>query len=368
MKLPRQGFTVGVVGAASLLGKELLAILQERRFPVARLVAAEDEAGEQAMPVVDLREGLEPAIAEEALDEEEFDFVFVAAPPRPSAPKSPTPSEDAPFLRSAAKLARATHSKVIDLGSGLAGQPGGTVRIPFLERGRLARPKITDGARAGKTRYFISADPASLLVSTLLLRLAARFTLISAVVQVFSPASEIGPQAVEELQRQTSSLLSFQKLPEEVFGQQIAFNLLPRLGGGRTKGAALAAVEARLRNQLCSYLAGRVPMPALRIFQAPVFHSVAVSLYVEMPEAVSVKALTDTLKGEKTELRRSGDSPPSQVEASGSSDILVDTLTPDASRPNGVWIWAVADNLRLAAVNAIEIAETLSDRARASGR
>ena len=293
MKPPRQGFTVGVVGAVSLLGKELLAVLKERHFPVARLVAAEDEEGEPAMPVVDLREGFEPSIAEEALDEEEFDFVFVAAPPRPSAAKPGKSPDDAPFLRSAAKLARTAHGTVIDLGAGLAGEPGGVVRIPFLERGRAGVPKIAQGTRAGKNRYIVSADPATILVSSLLLRLAAHFTLTSAVAQVFSPASEIGPQAVEELQRQTASLLSFQKVPEEVFGQQLAFNLLPRIGRGRAKGAALAAVENRLREQLCSYLAGRVPMPALRIFQAPVFHSVALSLYVETAKGASVKALTE---------------------------------------------------------------------------
>jgi aspartate-semialdehyde dehydrogenase len=362
MKPPREGFTVGVVGAASLLGKELLAVLKERRFPVARLVAAEDPEGEPDMPVVDLREGFEPSIAEDALDEAEFDFVFVAAPPRARGAKTGERPDEAPFLRSAAKLARAAHGTVIDLGQGLAGEPGGVVRVPFLERTAAGTPEMGGAAHAGKSGYLVSADPATILVSGLLLRLAARFKLASAVAQVFLPASDIGPQAVEELQRQTSALLSFQKLPDEIFGQQLAFNLLPRLGRGRAKGAALALIEKHLREQLCSYLAGRTPVPALRAFQAPVFHSVGLSLYVETAEAASVKALGEALKGERIELRRAGEPAPSQVEASGSSDILVDALAPDASHANGVWIWAVADNLRLAAVNAVEIAEALIGR------
>jgi aspartate-semialdehyde dehydrogenase len=368
MKPAHQGFTVGVVGAASLLGKELLAVLKERQFPVARLVEAEDTEGEPDMPVVDLREGFEPSIAEEALDEEEFDFVFVAAAPRALGAKSGGRTDEAPFLRSAAKLARATQGTVIDVSQGLASEPGGVVRIPFLERAAARPPKPGSAAPAGETGYLVSADPATILVSSLLLRLAARFSLVSAVAQVFLPASDIGPQAVEELQRQTSALLSFQKLPDGVFGQQLAFNLLPRFGRGRAKGVALAAIEKRIREQLCSYLAGRAPMPALRVFQAPVFHSVGVSLYVETAKAASVKALSEALKGERIELRQAGELAPSQVEASGSSGILVDAPIPDASRANGVWIWAVADNLRLAAVNAIEIAESLSGATRASGR
>lgn len=368
MKPARQGFTVGVVGAASLLGKELLAILKERRFPVARLVAAEDQESEPDMPVVDLREGFEPSIAEEALDEEEFDFVFIAARPRALHAKTGESTEEASFLRSAAKLARATHGTVIDLARGLAGEPGGVVRIPFLERSVARPPKPGGAAHAGEASYLVSADPATILVSSLLLRLAARFTLASAVAQVFLPASDIGPQAVEELQRQTTALLSFQKLPDEVFGQQLAFNLLPRFGRGRAKGTALAPIEKRIREQLCSYLAGRAPMPALRVFQAPVFHSVAVSLYVETAKAASVKALGEALKGERIEVRQAGELAPSQVEVSGSSDILVDALTPDASHANGVWIWAVADNLRLASVNAIEIAENLCGATPVSGR
>ncbi len=56
--------------------------------------------------------------------------------------------------------------------------------------------------------------------------------------------------------------------------------------------------------------------------------------------------------------RRSQDSP-SQVEAAGSDDILVDSVTADPDHPTGLWIWAVADNLRLAAINAVEVAESL---------
>jgi aspartate-semialdehyde dehydrogenase len=355
MKPPAQGSSVGVVGASSLLGKELLAVLKERNFPVSRLITAEDD-DEPDVPVLDLREGFEPSIADENLSERDFDLVFVAAPPHPIPEKSKARGE-APFFRSPSQLAQATRCTVIELGDSLAGESSGEVRIPFLER-KGATP-ISSPSR----RHFVSPHPAAIILSGLLVRLSSQLPLASAVAQVFAPASDIGPQAVDELQRQTSSLLTFQKLPEAVFGRQLAFNLLPRLGTSRRKIGAHVQAETRIHQQVAAYLAESeeskraVPTPAIRLIQAPVFHSVAVSLYVETAKPASVEELESALAQERMTVMRLREPAPSQVDASGSNDILIDAVQRDASHKNGAWIWAVADNLRLAAVNAVEIAE-----------
>lgn len=359
MRKPFQGFRVGIVGASSLLGKELTAVLKERGFPVARLVTIEDE--EVEMPVVDLREGFDAAIPGEDLSEDDFDFVFVAARPQLPSAKPAHTGDEPPFFRSAQRLARATRCTVIDVGEGLAGEPGGVVRVPFLE----PAPSAGRGAaREPAPAFYVAALPATIVLSSLLLRLTERFTLKTAVAQVFGPASELGPLAVEELQKQTSSLLSFQKIPQAVFGQQLAFNLLPRFGRGRPKGKTLAEIESSIQQQLKAYLGDRAPLPALRLLQSPVFHSLAFSLYVETDAPVPVKTLERALAGKHVRVGKISELPPSPVAASGSSDILVDAPTPDPGHPNGVWIWAVADNLRLAAVNAVEIAESKAARIR----
>jgi aspartate-semialdehyde dehydrogenase len=363
MKAPAQGLSVGVVGASSLLGKELLAVLKERAFPVGRMVTAENDEAEPDMPVVDLREGFEPAILQENVAEKDFDVVFIAGPIRPQG-KQPDDSRPPSFLDSPAQLAHAAGCTVVDLDEGLAGQPGGVLRVPFLERGGAA----SHACQQAPASFYVSAHPACIVLSALLLRLAARFTLTSAVAEVFAPASEIGPQAVDELQRQTSSLLSFHKIPQAVFGRQLAFNLLPRLARGKSKGAALGAIEKRIHQQLAGYLGQRTVLPAVRLFQAAVFHSLAVSLYVETREPAPVEALEEVLKGPRLALTRLREPAPSPAEASGTSDILVDAVVRDESRAQGAWIWAVADNLRLAALNAIEIAETARPQARALGR
>jgi aspartate-semialdehyde dehydrogenase len=193
------------------------------------------------------------------------------------------------------------------------------------------------------------------------LRLAERYPLKSVVVQIFGPASEFGPQAIEELQKQTVSLLSFQRFPQTVFGAQLAFNMLPRLGRSRSPRSTLLEAEKRIQRQLRIYLGGKAPLPALRFIQAPVFHSLAFSMYLETAEQATVEAVARELDGGRIHVRKLSEPAPSPVEVAGSEDILVDALIADADHPNGIWIWAVVDNLRLAAINAVEIAENLQD-------
>jgi aspartate-semialdehyde dehydrogenase len=360
MKPTKEGYRVAVVGASSLLGKELVSVLEQGKFPVSRLLTFEADESEPELPIIDLREESAATVEEAQISEQELDFAFLAGRLR-ALPG---------FLSSWQQQASATHCLVIDVvGEGLGEGTGGTsasdearaddlVGIPFLDR------RFPMGGQLSATgRVHVSAHPAAIVISSLLLRLAARFALKTAVAQVFSSASESGSRGVEELQRQTVNILSFQKIPHQVFGAQLAFNLLSRLG--RSARGDMAALEARLRRQLHHYLGERVPRPALRVFQVPVFYSLGISLYVETADPVSTEAATAALAGERIKVRRSALDAPTQVEVTGSGDILVDSISADAEHPNGLWIWAVADNLHLAATNAVELAASLREQARA---
>jgi aspartate-semialdehyde dehydrogenase len=356
MKPQKAGYRVAVVGASSLLGKELLGVLEERHFPVSRLVTFEAEDEEPDLPIVDLREGSMMSVEDRDVSAGELDFAFLAGPVRD------TPG----FLASVENLQKAGSAQrpcvVIDLtGEGeIAGvATAKALSVPFLDR------RYPAGDRAqGESALCISAHPAVIGLSTLLLRLAARMPIRAAVAHLFGSASESGARGIEELQRQTVNLLSFQKIPQQVFGAQLAFNLLSRLGHGGS--GDFAHLENRLRQQLRQYLGTRVPLPALRLFQAPVFHSLGLSLYVETGEPVEPEAVAAALAGERVRIRRASQEAPSQVEATGSDEILVDSVTTDAAHPNGIWIWAVVDNIHLAAVNAVEIAESLQGCVRVS--
>ena len=352
----KQGYRVGIAGASSLLGQELLRVRKERELPVSRLLTFEADEEEPDLPVVDLSEHLEAVAADEKVPATELDFIFLAAR-HGQTPPSLRPALEAVRV-GATTTGQAPHCVVIDLvealGESSGGVPHTVMSVPFLERtARSAEASPPSGV-------LISAHPAAIALSGLLLRLAARFPLKGAVAQVFFPASEMGAQGIEELQKQTVNLLSFQKVPQSVFGTQLAFNLVAQLGGKHS--AELTAVENNIRRQLRQYLANRVPLPALRVYQVPVFYSLAISLYVETAQPVAPEALSAALAGEHIRVRRRSEPAPSQVEAVGSSDILVDTIAPDPDHPTGIWIWAAVDNIRLAAVNAVEIAESVRGR------
>jgi len=359
MKPAKEGYRVAVVGASSLLGKELVSILEQGKFPVSRLLTFESDDAEPELPIIDLSQASATTVEDGQINEGELDFAFITARLR----------ELPAFLRSKQQEG-AARCLVIDLvGEGLGAEAGGDPRvaaagaenlvgIPFLDR-LFPIP----GVHSADARVHVSPHPAVIVISSLLLRLAARFPLKSAVAQVFISASESGSRGVEELQRQTVNILSFQKSPENIFGAQLSFNLLSRLGTS-AKGE-MAALGTLLRQQLNHYLADRVPRPALRLIQAPVFYSLGVSLYVETVQPVSTEAATAALSGERIKVRKPNLDAPTPVEATGSSDILVDSVSIDAEHPNGLWLWAVADNLHLAAANAVELAASLREQARA---
>ncbi len=338
MKSGQGSYRVAIVGASSLLGKEVQDVLEERRFPVSRLTRVAGDEDEPELPILDLQAVPGAAPVEDEGDAADPDIVFITARRR----------EPPPFLRNLAARGRSGFA-VIHLARG-----------PETAKAKVAAPSIPflGGPPRSADARIVSAHPATIVLSTLLLRLAARFPVRSAVAQVLSPASEMGSRAIDELQKQTVNLLSFQKIPRTVFGGQLAFNILPRLG--RAGRDSLGEMAAQVRRELAGFLQERVPTPALQMIQAPVFYALACSLYVETAAPVSPADASAALAGERVRVCRPAEEAPTQVGAAGSSEILVDAVSADPAHPKGLWMWAVADNIRLAAVNAVEIAESLA--------
>ena len=347
----KPGYRVGLAGASSLLGQEILRVLKGRDFPVARVATFEADPEEPDLPVLDLSDHLSLEEASDEAPPDGLDVLFLAARPRSKAGE---PSllgkalEAAGFTRNAPAQTRCL---VIDSAEALSDLPGRTLCIPSLE---------SESRTALEPSLFPvleSPHPATIVLSKLLVHLARRCGVMDCVAQLYFPASEMGPRGIEELQKQTLSLLSFQKIPQKVFGAQLAFNLLSRLPGKHA--SEISAVESRIRRELRQYLANRVPMPALQICHVAAFYSLAFSIYVELSERSTAEAVSAALAGDHITIRRRSEAAPTQVDAAGSGDILVDAITPDPDRAHGYWIWAVVDNLRLAAENAVDIAETL---------
>jgi aspartate-semialdehyde dehydrogenase len=161
---------------------------------------------------------------------------------------------------------------------------------------------------------------------------------------------------MDELHQQTVSLLSFQPLPKNIFDAQVAFNLIARYG--EQSVPALSAAEARIQKHY-RQVAPEAPIPSLLLLQAPTFHGHAFAIHVEIDRTADVENISAALAGEHVSVAHSAEDSPTNVNAAGQRDIQV-SVVPDASQPQGFWLWAAADNLRIAASTAVECAETMA--------
>lgn len=327
---------VCIVGAETLLGRELREQLGERRFP-GRLVAlgSPEEAGFLS------DEGGEAAVIP-PLKAEELDgaaIVFCAGA-RESTLKAYEAARGMPAVPA-----------FIDLTYGLEEYANARLRSPSLDTGEIASAPDT---------LHVIAHPAATAIALILTRIQKRHPISHAVIQVFEPASERGQRGIHELQQQTAGLLSFRPLEKEVFDAQAAFNLLPRYG--EDAEARLDVVEQRIDRHLASLFAvhGPVPMPSVRLAHAPVFHGYSLSLWVDFEARVELSSIGESLGSARVEVRGSDVEPPSNVGAVGQSGVTVGTIEQDRNHATAVWIWAVADNFRVMADDAIDIARSLS--------
>jgi len=150
------------------------------------------------------------------------------------------------------------------------------------------------------------------------------------------------------------AVLSFHKLKTDVFDAQLAFNLLARYGEEALE--PLDLVEGRLERHLASLLSAHpgIPMPSLRLIQAPVFHGHSFSVWVEFEENPGTETLSRSLSEAGIDVRP--DDPPSNAGIAGVSGLSVGAIAQDPNQARAYWLWMVADNLRLAAENAIAVA------------
>ena len=198
------------------------------------------------------------------------------------------------------------------------------------------------------------AHPAAIAIAMLLAPLSRMAAIRRCIVHIFEPASERGQRGLDELQQQTVATLSFQKLKTDVFDAQLGFNLLARYGEEAEE--PLELVEQRLERHLASLLAAcpSIPMPSLRLIQAPVFHGHSFSAWVEFEENPGKEAIARALSGAGFDVR--AEEPPSNAAIAGQSGLSAGAIETDHNQPRACWLWMVADNLRLSAENAVAVA------------
>jgi aspartate-semialdehyde dehydrogenase len=329
---------IALVGSESLLGREIRDLAATADPPLfLRLIAADEEKSGTLT-----RLGDEPAIVEE-LDEDTLSSaraVFLAGSAE-SSRKALELAGDSPDFA------------IVDLTFAAEERPDARLRAPMVE---------PDDADPDPAAVHIVAHPAAIALALFLRRLHAHDPILRSVVEIFAPASEHDLRGVNELQQQTISLLSFQSLPRAVFDAQLSFNMLARYG--EEAPASLEDTELRIERHLATLLAlpgegSGAPLPSLRLIQAPVFHGYSISAWVEFDGNPGIEALEAGLAAGPIEVRTGEFEPPTNVGQAGQSGIAVGGISVDRNNPEACWFWLVADNLRLAAENAAEVARQL---------
>ncbi len=329
-------YRAAIVGAASLKGKEVAEMLNERNFPAADIrLLDDDESMGQLEAMGDEISFIQRVRAEQF---ENVDFTFFAS--------------DEETTRKNWKDARDAGSAIIDLSAGLENEPGASVRSLWIERerGQLPPPELQPGP-------CVTAHPVAVTLALLMLRARKVGPVRRAVATIFEPASEHGQRGMDELHQQTVNLLSFQPLPKEVFDVQVAFNMVARYG--QKSQPALESVEARILRHYQKIAAADAPQPSIMLLQAPIFHGHALAVFIEMDHPAAVPVLSQALAGDHVTIPGAEEDFPSNVSSSGQANIQL-SLRLDPAQPNGVWLWAAADNLRISALTAVECAETMS--------
>jgi aspartate-semialdehyde dehydrogenase len=325
--------TVAIVGGETLLGRDIRELLESESFPArVDLVSSIEDPGGGILTA----KGDEPAVMIGLAGAEltNTSLLFLAA----STASSVKAAQIAGALRPAPIL--------IDLTGGLEDRPEARLRAPMAE---------PPAYRAGSPIQLI-AHPAAIAVAMLLRQLDGVAQISRCVINMFEPVSELGQAGLTELQQQTVALLSFNPLNKDVFDAQVSFNMLPEYGEDASH--SLAGIEAKIERHLASLLsnAQRIPMPSLRLIHAPVFHGYSFSIWVEFEKNPGIEKLTAGLKSARIDVRTKNEEPPSNVGAAGQGGIAVGGIAADRNHPRACWFWMAADNFRVAAENAVEVA------------
>jgi aspartate-semialdehyde dehydrogenase len=333
---------VAIVGASSLRGRELRQVLEDRHFPATDFVLLDESVAAGTLTEA----AGEPTFIR-ALDQESFEgaqFAFFAGTARDAGQNW--------------NVAQRSGATVIDLTGALAAPGDPSTANAWIPSLGAVLPSRSDekGNGASSPAGFVSPSAPVIVACTLAAGLKT-FQPQRTSVLLFPPVSEREEAGVEELEKQTAGLLSFHEIAKPVFDAQVAFNLLASYGPEAKP--RLADTRASIARDVAAYLNGRAPIPAIQLVQAPVFYGYAFAAYAEFASPVSPEQLHGAFANLGVKVAAPEDAPPSNVSVAGEGEIHLARIEADPNVAGGVWIWGVADNLNVAATNAVRIAEEL---------
>jgi aspartate-semialdehyde dehydrogenase len=345
---------IAVVGATGAVGREMFAILEERRFPFADVVPFASprsegkpiRLGDRTFPCQVLKPGCFDGIQ----------LAFFDASDAVSREWVPQAAESGAW--------------VVDNSATYRMEQDIPLLVPEVNMKALAA-LLKPGARPTARQRIIAGPNCTTVQLVVALKpLHERFGLKRVVVSTYQSASGAGTAAMEELSQQAKALLNHApRVAPQAFAHQIAFNTIPHIGGFKDDG--YTSEEHKIIQETRKIL----ELPALRITATSVrvptlsCHGESVNIETEKPcspedarRALAEQAgvvLQDEPKRGVYPMPMPG--PEGGVEgASGRDAVYVGRVRRDASVEHGLNLWIVSDNLRKgAALNAVQVGEKL---------
>ena len=325
---------IALVGATGNVGRKILEVLEKKNFSLDNLylVASSKSAGSK---ITFKDKELE------VFDLEKFDFskakiTFFAAGGKISE-------------NYATKAAQ--HSIVIDNSSFYRMDPDVPLIVPQVNSEDLKKIKknIIANPNCSTAQLVIALKP-----------LHDAFKIKRVVTSTYQSVSGGGKAPMDELIEQTKLFLDNREIKSKNFTKQIAFNAIPHIDVFADDG--YTKEELKMTNETKKILDPKIELTATCV-RLPVLvsHSESVNIEFEKPFTVDkVRQLLDNADGCKVVDERKDGGYSTPIEAAGKNDTFISRIREDKTINNGLNLWIVSDNLlRGAALNAVEIAETL---------
>lgn len=326
-------FKVAILGATGAVGMEMIKVLQERKFPVSqlKLLAGARSAGSK------LSFCGEDIVVDQAGPDsfKGMDIVLGAAENDISRAMWPAIKEaGALYIDNSSEFRLAENVPLV--------VPEVNKEDAYKHQGLIANPNCVTIIAAAGVAPISAISPIQTMVAS-----------------SYQAVSGAGKAGLEELENQTKAYAAGEPMESKAFAHQIAFNLIPKIGGVNELG--YSSEEMKLLNE------GRkiMHLPDLKVcctcVRVPVLRSHAISIDITTERPVSVEEAKAALA--KAEGVKLFDDPnqemyPMPLNTSDQDLVWVGRVRKDLIHENGLSLWVCGDQIRKgAATNAIQIAE-----------
>ena len=328
-------YTVAILGATGAVGQEMMKILEERNFPVGKLIplASARSAGKT------LTFKGEEVTIQEACDTafEGVDIVLGAA-------ENDIAEKFAPAIVKAGAV-------FVDNSSAFRLDPN----VPLIV------PEVNPGDVKNHKGIISNPNCSTIITVTAVNALNSIAPIKSMIASTYQAVSGAGVAGMAELENQITALMEGKPAEAKTFAYQIAYNLIPQIGGEQFEG--YTSEEMKMQNE------GRkiMHLPELNVsctcVRVPVMrsHSISVSCHFDVPVSVEqVREVLAKAPGVKLVDDLKNKQYPMPLDTSNQDIVFVGRIRPDLTDPNGICLWCCGDQVRKgAATNAIQIAELL---------